>query len=254
MQRQFIASIFLIALVACSQQDLVQKFASPAEQSVARQYIDLLRQQQYEAIEAAMDPSLGGPSMHGTLVSMAAVLPAGQPTSVTLIGARRFKASGSETVNLTFEYNFSGKWIVANVAVKRNGGNTTIVGFNIYPQPNSLERQNRFTLRGKSAFQYLVLGLAVILPLFTLFALVTCVRTKLKGRKWPWVLFVIFGIGKVAVNWTTGQWGYSFLNAQLFSAGAFAPLYGQWTIFISIPVGAIVFLARRKQLKVAVEP
>jgi hypothetical protein len=253
LQRHLILSMFLIALIACSQQDLLQTFASPAEQSDARHYIDLLRQQRYEAIEEAMDPSIGGPSLHGTLVSMAALVPAGEPTSVTLVGANRMNASGSETVNLTFEYNFSGKWIVANVAVKRNGSNTTIVGFHIYPQPNSLEQQNRFTLGGKSAFQYLVLGLAVILPLFTIFALVICVRTKLKGRKWPWVLFVIFGIGKFAVNWTTGQWGYSFLNAQLFSAGAFAPIYGQWTIFLSIPVGAIVFLMCRKQLKAAVE-
>jgi hypothetical protein len=253
MQRYLLISMLLAALVACSQQDLLQKFASPAEQSTARHYIDLLRQERYEVVEAAMDPTIRGPSLHGTLVSMAALVPAGEPTSVTLIGANRMKAPGSETVNLTFEYNFSGKWLLANVATKRNGESTTLVGFHIYPQPNSLEQQNKFVLGGKSAFQYLVLGLAIILPLFTLLALVVCIKTKLKGRKWPWVIFVVFGIGKFALNWTTGQWGYSLLNIQLLSAGAFAPLYGQWTIFLSIPVGAIVFLMRRKQLRLAGE-
>lgn len=156
-------------------------------------------------------------------------------------------------MNLTFEYNFSGKWILANVATKRDGGPTTIVGFHIYSQPTSLEQQSKFVLGGKSASQYFVLGLAIVLPLFTLLALAICIRTKLKGRKWPWLLFVVFGIGKFALNWTTGQWGYSLLSIQLLSAGAFAPLYGQWTIFLSIPVGAIVFLMRRKQLKAAAE-
>jgi hypothetical protein len=253
MLRHLLFSLLLVALGACSQQKMLQKFASPAEQSAARHYIDLLRQERYEAIEAAMDPTIGGPSLHGTLVSMAALIPAGEPTSVTLVGANRMKASGSETVNLTFEYNFSGKWVLANVATKRDGGPTTIVGFHIYPQPSSLEQQSKFVLGGKSAFQYLVLGLAIILPLFTLLALVICIKTKLKGRKWPWVLFVIFGIGKFALNWTTGQWGYSLLNIQLLSAGAFAPLYGQWTIFLSIPAGAIVFLVRRKHLKAPAE-
>jgi hypothetical protein len=253
MQRHLLLSILLVALEACSQQNMLQKFASPAEQSAARHYIDLLRQGRIDVIEAAMDPAIGESSSHGTLVSMAALIPVGEPTSVALVGANRMKASGSETVNLTFEYNFSGKWILANVATKREGGPITIVGFHIYPQANSLEEQSKFALGGKSAFQYFVLGLAIVLPLFTLFALVICIKTKLKGRKWPWVLFVIFGIGKFALNWTTGQWGYSLLNIQLLSAGAFAPLYGQWTIFLSIPLGAVVFLMRRKQLKSAVE-
>src|SRR5665213_503922 len=117
LQRQLMLSMFLIALVACSQLGLLQKFASPTEQSLARNYIDLLRQHRHGAIETAMDPSIGGPSLHDTLVSMAALIPAGEPTSVTLIGAKRMNASGSETVNLTFEYNFSGKWIVANVGL-----------------------------------------------------------------------------------------------------------------------------------------
>src|ERR1700728_3391789 len=129
MLRHLLFSLLLVALGACSQQKMLQKFASPAAQSAARHYIDLLRQERYEAIEAAMDPTIGGPSLHGTLVSMAALIPAGEPPSVTLVGANRMKASGSETVNLTFEYNFSGKWVLANVATKRDGGPTTIVGF-----------------------------------------------------------------------------------------------------------------------------
>ncbi len=246
--RQFVVLALLLVLAGCSQADLLQKFASPEDQALARSYIDLLRQQRFEDIEKAADRSIGGASLHDTLVKMATLIPPGEPTSVTLVGAHKMKMADSSTVNLTFEYGFSGKWLVTNVAVKRQGGNTTIVGFSVIPRPTSLEEQNKFTLSGKTPIQYLVLALAIILPLLTLCSLVVCVRTKLKGRKWPWVLFVIFGFGKFAVNWTTGQWAFAPLSVQLFSASAFAPLYGQWTLAVSVPLGAITFLLLRRRL------
>jgi hypothetical protein len=96
--------------------------------------------------------------------------------------------------------------------------------------------------------QYFVLALAVFFPLLTLYALVLCAKTPLPRRKWPWVLFILLGIGKLAVNWTTGSWGMTPVAVQLFSASATAPLYGQWTVAVSLPLGAIIFLVRRKSL------
>ncbi len=258
MLRQLIVPALLLLFAGCSQSDLVQKFASPEDQALAKSYIDLLRQHRFEDIEKVADSSIGGASLHNTLVKMAALIPPGEPTSVTLVGAHRssvnlvgahrMNIADSSTVNLTFEYGFSGKWLVINVAVKRQGGSTTIVGFRVIPQPASLEEQNKFTLIGKTQIQYLVFTLTIILPLLTLYVLVVCVRTKLKGRKWPWVLFIIFGFGKFAVNWTTGQWAFAPLSLQLFSASAFAPLYGQWTFAISFPLGAATFLLLRRRL------
>jgi len=244
--RQFVVSALLLVLAGCNQADLLQKFASPEDQAVARGYIDLLRRQRFEDIEKATDPSIGG--IHNALVNMATLIPPGEPTSVTLVGAHQMNMADSSTVNLTFEYCFSGRWLLANVAVKKQGGKTTIVGFNVDPQPASLEDQNKFSLSNKTQIQYLLLALAIILPLLTLCVLVVCVRTKLRGRKWPWVLFIIFGFGKFAVNWTTGQWAFAPLSFQLFSASAFAPLYGPWTLAVSVPLGAITFLLLRRRL------
>ena len=248
--RSIFLSLLWVMLAGCNQADMIQKFASPADQALAKSYIDLLRQQRFEDIEKAADPSIAGPALHDTLVQMAAFIPAGEPSTIKLVGAHQLKADASSTVNLTFEYGFSGKWILTNVAVKDQAGKITIVGFSVVPQPTSLEEQNRFTLAGKTPFQYLVFALAILFPLLTLWALVVCVRSKLKGHKWPWVLFVLLGFGKLALNWTTGEWGFAPLSFQLFSAGVFAPLYGQWTIAIALPIGAITFLVLRKKLSV----
>ena len=249
MIRLLFVSALLLLMGACSQADVLAKFASPQDQALAKSYIDQLRQHRYEDIEFAMDPSFAGPSLHATLVRMATSFPQGEPTSVTLVGAHRMQMSDSSTVNLTFEYGFSGRWLVTNVAVRRQGNLTTIIGFHVAPQPASLEEQNKFTLRGKSTVQYCVLFLTTILPLFTLYALVICIRTKFRGRKWPWVLFVLFGVGKLWVNWTTGQWGFAPLSVQLFSASAAAQFYGPWMLAISLPLGAILFLLRRERLR-----
>lgn len=240
---------FLLAFAGCSQADLLQKIASPADQAFAQTYIDRLRHQQFEDIERDVDPSMAGEALHETLVKMAGLIPPGEPTAVTLIGAQRMNMPNWSGLNLTFEYEFSGQWLVTNVAVKRQDGKATIVGFRVIPQPASLEQQNRLTLSGKTPLHYVVLALAIVLPLLTLYALVACIRTKLTGRKWPWILFIIVGFGKLALNWTTGQWTFSPLSFQLFSASATAPLYGPWTLAISVPLGAVLFLMRRKKLR-----
>lgn len=246
---RIIAALLLLALAGCSQTEMLQKFASPAEQSVARNYIDSLRHKRLVEIEKAADPSIASPTLHDTLVRMADLFPAGEPTSVNLVGAHRIDGPESLTINLTFEYGFSGKWFLTNVATKAQGGKTTIVGVSVTPQPGSLEEQTKFTLGGKTPLQYAVFMLVVSLPLVTLFALVVCFRTKLMGRKWPWILFILFGFGKLIVNWTTGQWAFVPLAVQMFSASAYAPLYGQWTLGVSLPLGAVLFLLLRQRLR-----
>jgi hypothetical protein len=244
----------ILAIVGCSPQTLLEKFTTPEEQAAAKGYIELLRQQQYEAVEKAMDPSLTGPSMRQTLVAMSAAIPASKPTSVKLIGAQRFKSTSFSTVNLTFEFQYPANWLVTNVAFKQQGGARTIIGLRVYPQSTSLEERNKFRLTGKTPLEYLVLALAVMVPLFIIYTLIVCIKTKLRGKKWPWVLFILFGFGKFAVDWTTGESSFGLLSVQLFGASAAAQLYGPWILAASVPIGAIMFLLKKKQLSAAESP
>lgn len=241
--------VLLLVLGGCNQDDLLQKFASPAEQTQAKSYVDLLRQQHFDEVEKAADPSIADAALHGKLVAMAGYIPAGEPQSITLVGAHRSVVNESTTVNTTYEYAFAGKLLLFNIALKSQGDKTTIVGLNVVPQLKSLAEQNRFTLDGKPPTLYAVLALAVLLPLFTLFVLVLCIRTPLKGRKWPWVLFVLVGFGNLSVNWTSGDWNFVPVAAQFFSASAFASPYGPWTLGVSLPVGAVLFLLMRRKLR-----
>jgi hypothetical protein len=243
--------LILGMLVACSQKDMLQRFASPTEQAIAQKYIDELRSLDFGDIEKAIDPTIAEEVAGGTLAKMAALIPNGTPTSVQLVGANRFSSeSAGTTLNLTYEYQFGTQYLLTNVATKTKNGVLTIVGFRVLPESASLEAQNKFNLSGRSVLQYGVLGAAIMMAIFTLVALAVCIRTKMKRRKWLWILFILFGFGKLSVNWATGQWGVMVLAAQLFSASGTAAYFGPWIVSVSLPVGAVLFLMNRRGLEV----
>jgi hypothetical protein len=229
---------------------MLQKFTSPAEQAIAHKYFDELRSRDFEDIEKAIDPTIADDLRGGVLGKMADLIPVGAPTSVQLVGARRFSSeSTGTTVNLTYEYQFDTHYLLTNLATKTKGGVTTIIGLGVQPESASLATQNKFNLSGKSALQYAVLGGAIIAAIFTLTVLVVCIRTKMQRRKWLWILFILFGFGRLSVNWTTGQWGIGVLAVQLFSASAHADFFGPWIVSVSLPAGAVIFLIKRRNLQ-----
>jgi hypothetical protein len=239
-----------IALAACDQQAMLEKIVSPAEQVTAKTFIDQLRHHDFGEIEKAADASIAGPSLDSTLDKMAALMPPGPPISVTLVGAHRLSSTAAGSiVNLTFEYHFPERYVIANLATKLKNGQLSIVGFHVYPERESLETQNRFKWAGKSALDYAVLAYGIAVALFTLVVVVVAAKTKMRRRKWLWILFILFGVGKFSVNWATGQWGIAFLALQLFSASSHAEFFGPWIISVSLPIGAILFLLRRSRLR-----
>lgn len=243
-----VATIWL-ALTACDQGSIMKKMTSPEDEATAKHYIELLRQSNFELIENELDPSIKSPDIRETLIKMANLIPAANLESVKVVGSHVLHGPGSRSANITFEYQFPGKWLLINVATQKKNEISTIVGFNVNPIPDSLEHINRFTLTGKGLIHYTALILIILIPLFALYALVLCIRTKPMKRKWLWVIFILLGIGKFGINWTTGQYFVAPLSIQLFGVSAFAPMYGPWTLSISLPLGAIVFLIMRKRLQ-----
>jgi hypothetical protein len=128
-------------------------------------------------------------------------------------------------------------------------GKLSIVGLHVYPEKEPLEAQNRFRWAGKSALEYAVFAYGVAAMLFTVVVLIVAAKTKMRRRKWLWILFILFGVGKISVNWATGHWGIALLAVQLLSFSAYAEYFGPWTLSVSLPIGAILFLIRRNSLR-----
>jgi hypothetical protein len=188
-----------ILLASCSQDAIIQKFTSPEEQATAKQYIEQLQNRDFSEIEHVAAPAIAGPALEGTLTKMADLLPSGPPTSIQLVGAHRMSSlsDGSTTVDLTFEYRFGDRFVLADLATKTTQGKLEITDFHIQPEVEALAARNRFTLAGRTPLQYIVLVYAVLVALFTLGALVACIRTPIRRRKWLWIISVSVPLGAI---------------------------------------------------------
>lgn len=222
--------------------------APKEDENVAQYYIGLLREGQLEPIERDLDPSLKDPNFHNTMVKVAGRIPHNQPASVKLVGCDVFKASNLRRINLTYEFQFSDQWMLINVATQKKKDVFTIIGMGVLPIADSLENLNRFTLFGKRIRNYLVLLWGLATACFIFYALVLCIRTKIKKRKWLWILFILFAVGELSINWTTGQFKLNPVSVQLFGFSAFANGYGPWIINVGFPLGAFLFLLRRRKI------
>jgi hypothetical protein len=105
-----------LLVIACTKEELLQKFSTPEAQQTARAYIDQLRAHDFDPIEQALDPSLHSADLHQTLERMAALIPNEKERSVKLVGAQIYQTPDAVTLNTSFEYSFQDKWILANVA------------------------------------------------------------------------------------------------------------------------------------------
>lgn len=247
MRYSHIAGALILGIIVGCDQASTMKAMTPAEdEQAARTYLKLLQDNKFEEVEKDLDPGIKTPNSRDLLKKMAALIPAEAPRSVKVVGSNAFRSQGLYKSNITFEYQFPNKWLLANVAIQKKGSVSTIVGLHVNPIPDSLENLNRFKLPGKNVVQYGVLALVALVPLFTLYVLVLCIRTEIPKRKWLWIIFILLSVGKFTVNWTTGQWNFMPLAVQLFGGGAFAPLYGAWILSVSLPLGAFLFLLRRK--------
>ena len=103
------------------------------------------------------------------------------------------------------------------------------------------------------------LGLMISIVAFALWAAVLVARTPMP-RRWGWAAVALLGLGKFAINWTTGQTTASFLSLPILvgSIGR-GDILGPWIVAFSLPIGALVALLRRRhvlqiQRKPAVTP
>jgi hypothetical protein len=245
MRTRLLALSSFLLLVGCSSPDRLAHSVPAADQALAMHYVELLRTRSFDDIDRATVPSARGPRLYAALLKMTETLPERAPTSSKLVSAQVTAEQDGTKMNLVYEYDFDGQWVLANVALLRKPDAVLLAGLGVRAIPESLEEYHRLTFAGKSPLHFVVFALAVALPLLTLYALVACIRTRMSWTKWLWVVFIAIGLGRFSINWTTGESQLALLALQPFSASATAALFSPWVMSVSLPLGALVFLARR---------
>lgn len=250
---KFFASVALVVAclgsASCNQQKLIDQFTPKAEAAMAKSTLDDLRKGKLDTIESRLAPNLrNDPAVDAKLHQLAGYFPPGEPHSMKTVGAFSNTFNGVKHVRLTYEYQFDASWLVAEVAMVQDGDKILIEGLHVNRTEHSLAQTNAFSLQGKGPMAWLMMGLVCVLPLFCLFAFVLCLRTPMRERKWLWAIFTLIGVVTVRLNWANDDFSVSLISVQLFSASASQFLNGPWTLGVSFPLGAMMFLLRRREL------
>lgn len=237
--------IFFLALnflCACNRSRHLEK-QSQQGIALAEMYFKMLRDGRYDEIENTVDPSIRTADFRAGFDALAATIPREEPLSAKPILGQSKCQDGVCDTHVIIEYKYRDELLLFNVVLHDTGTRTSIEGMSCRVIPGSIIARNEFRFSGKGVGQYTILALAILFPLFSLSVLVICIRTTPGNQKWLWIPFILIGFSQLGVNWTTGQFDFKPIAIQLLSASASAEQYEPWRISISLPVGALLFVA-----------
>jgi hypothetical protein len=245
-----VAALTAIALSGCSQESFLRRIAPPESQLYVRRFVDSLAVAPVDRIAREFTTRLAQEA--GVLDSLRNVqrqfAMIGTVDSATLVGANAFSSPGSNTVHRDLSFEVYGARGIALVQVRlvEAGIQRQIDALHIEPLQRPLRAAHGFW-QNLRLVQALVLGAAISVAAFSLWAAVQVARTAMPKR-WGWALIALVGVGKFAVNWTTGELGTEILSVQLLGASAFRNgLVAPWIVAFSFPIGAIVAMRRRQR-------
>lgn len=249
--KTLISSLLLLPLLAsCSYEDMLEKMAPKEESAFAKNYLESVRLKNFVEVTKHLGPELLTQDIEKKLTEVSGYFPPGEPIAIKLVGSNVFTSTKQWQANLTYQYQFNDGWAIANVLlVRENEKELVVKGLHVYRSALPLEELHKFSLQKKTVAHYSFLLFSVATLAFILYALILCIKTPINKRKWLWIVFVLVGVGGFSINWTTGETFTQLVSVHLLGIGArTAGPYAPWIVTFSIPLGALIFLFKRKKL------
>ena len=241
------AVLLLLGLTGCKVGWLINRVAPDAIRN-AKSYFEELRQRRVDEIVESFDPRADKDRLRSDLGKVVALVPQQEPVGVETLGATgECKGSGICTKQITLEYKYTDRWILFQVTVSNQSGRYAITDLFVTPESMPLESMRQYTLRGKGWKHYAILLSSLLCLGIALYALVLCVRTPIRKRKWLWIIVTILGIGKLGIEWSSGELWHKIAYISILPVGWGFDLESPF-MYASIPAGAILFLLLRRHL------
>lgn len=171
----------------------------------------------------------------------------GDPERSRVLSWRSNEATGTASLyEVIQQHDYPQRVVIVRVLmVRESGGPWLIDGFHLNPvSPAQAKAAAGFNLEGKSPLHYGVLIGVIVAPML---CLVTAGVAAWR-RRWGWMIFSLFGVGQLALNWTSGEWQFQALHFAVLSAGFFRGLgpFDPWMLMLSLPMPAMLFWALRR--------
>jgi hypothetical protein len=220
----------------------------------AQRYLSLLGAKKWDAVLALSDESWRNAKARSALAAISDMTPRGKPDAIHVAGFYTHKsfrtnfssATYAETEEITLEYIYPTKTILAAFLLQHDGSSFLVRQMNIKPLPAPLEQYHEFYFLGQSALSYAVLSAAILLLAFNIYALVQCIMTPDLRFKWLWIPFVAVGFLAIRYDWTDAVFSYKALAMNVPAADFALSAFQPFMIRLSLPVGAVLFLLWRR--------
>jgi hypothetical protein len=243
-------SLLLLSCLSSCTSDADQG-APPAQLGIG--LISALEDRRVGDVVSLAAPETVTPDLETKLGKVADVFPEKTRGKTRLVGYRSMHLLGAKTdYVLSFETSYPDKYLLTSMSLReKDGASLSWTGINVQPIRAPLEEINRFSFAGRSQVHYdFLAGMLVCLGVVVAAAIQWGRHRKALRHKWIWLAAILLGVGKLSLNWTTGQIMVQFINLQLLGVGVWREgASGPWLLQVALPVGAVIFLVRKRLSK-----
>jgi len=240
------AILIALLLLGCDSQKWMNLFVPEEATQAGKTFVEDIRTGNFAPVETAIDPIYKAQLDTALLRGLQGLFEGSEIRSVKIIGSHALKTPAYTRYSITYEYELTRKWLVAEIVLQPSGRSFQIEGIHAQQIRQSVEQINAFTLSGKSAVHLIFLCLAILLPVFVLWTAIVCWRTPIPRRKWIWRIFVLLGITVFTLNWSSGAVQFNPLQFNIFAAGFTKQFYAPLMLQVGLPIGAVLFWVRRR--------
>ena len=266
----FVLILACLTFTACSVSKMAAKILPDTVETQMESIIDALERHDLDFIKShGSDDFKALENIDESMQAIFDYIYPGEAQESKLVNAqthfsKSIGATGVTTYTGQYERIYAKGTIVYSLVLEKVDGEEccAVRNINVNKFAVSPSQTSKFSLKDKGLKHYIFLFFAVLVPLFIIVTLIKCIRTKGINRKWLWVLFIVFGIYGITLNWTSGDLTlsfisktdnglkFSFLDLTLLGASATKSSYlSPWLVKVGFPLGAVLFRFRLRKME-----
>lgn len=222
---------------------VADKAAESGADTLARQFVDGILADDAEMSLAAMADGVTMESLQQVFPQMREMLPAADDYTLTPTYWNSSTNNGVTQTSVQFRMEIGGQLFqLQTVQVSSMEGL-----YNIHIAPVTEEAAAESAGQSSPVWELLSILLTIASCAVTLWALIHCVRHKMK-RKWLWLLLVILGSVMLTFTLSSGHLNLRFNIGLYLVASQITATSSGFVLKLVVPVGPIIYLCRRKAL------
>lgn len=235
-----LAAITALSLVACDVDKISRRFMPPEALSVSDQAVEFFIARDAAGLRSISTRELQAQSTDAAWAQVFERRGDSNVKAIAIVGAEvttNTQTGTSATVNYSVE--LSDRKLFLTIVMTKVDEKFLLHGMNVNVANPGPAGVPGLSFEKKSAAHYLVLVICIAIPIFILATLINCLRTKKVKRRILWSIFILFGIGNLAFNWTTGEFRLTLLQFQVLGAGV--EILSDWVFEFGFPLGAVLW-------------